>query len=275
MKPKRKYELKQRADEMAATRLRITEAAVELHGTVGPVRTTLSAVAKRAGVQRHTVYRHFPTEADLYGACSSHYFTTNPWPDLGPWRKIGDPQERLAQALDELYAYYERTEPMFSNVFRDAELVQALRPTLLPLQDYLAEAVKILAAGRPTRGRRRHVLTSALHHAVDFETWRSLAADKHIYQKRGRRARHRTRRRRSRATAASLRLTTRRNSRPTPPCQRGRGSDLTDGLIPTGARLNRMELAGLETASCWVRRVGPFGGVERHRLGGCGSDPLA
>ena len=130
MKPKRKYELKQRADEMAATRLRITEAAVELHGTVGPARTTLSAIAKRAGVQRHTVYRHFPTEADLFGACSSHYFTTNPWPDLKPWRKIDDPQQRLAQALDELYTYYERTEPMFSNVLRDAELVQALRPTL-------------------------------------------------------------------------------------------------------------------------------------------------
>jgi AcrR family transcriptional regulator len=70
--PKRKYELKRRADEMARTRRRIAEAAVELHGTVGPARTTLSAVAERAGVQRHTVYRHFPTEADLFGACSAH-----------------------------------------------------------------------------------------------------------------------------------------------------------------------------------------------------------
>src|SRR6266581_2190750 len=77
---KRKYQLKKRADEMAETRRRITEAAVGLHGTVGPARTTLSAVAERAGVQRHTVYRHFPTEADLFDACSSHHITANPWP---------------------------------------------------------------------------------------------------------------------------------------------------------------------------------------------------
>lgn len=178
--PKRKYQLKQRAAEMAATRQRITEAAVELHGTVGPARTTLSAVAKRAGVQRHTVYRHFPTEADLFDACSSHHITANPWPDPDPWRTISDPQQRLAQALEELYAYYERTEPMLSNIFRDAELVEALRPTLIPLQTYLAEATEILTAGWPTRGRRRHVLAAALHHAIDFQTWRSLAGDKNI-----------------------------------------------------------------------------------------------
>src|SRR4051812_29545713 len=52
---KRKYELKKRADGMAETHLRITEAAIELHGTVGPSRTTLSAVAKRAGVERRTL----------------------------------------------------------------------------------------------------------------------------------------------------------------------------------------------------------------------------
>jgi AcrR family transcriptional regulator len=174
---KRKYELKQRAAEMAETRRRIADAAVELHGTVGPARTTLSAVAKRAGVQRHTVYRHFPSEADLFTACSTRFLTANPWPDLEPWRAISDPQQRLARALDELYAYYERTEPMFSNVLRDAELVDALRPTLLPLQAFLAEAVEILAGGWPTRGPRRRVLAAALRHAVDFQTWRSLAAD--------------------------------------------------------------------------------------------------
>src|SRR6476659_2729549 len=78
---KRKYELKQRAAEMAETRLRITEAAVELHGTVGPARTTVSAIAERAGVQRHTVYRHFPTDADLFAACSAHYVAAHPLPD--------------------------------------------------------------------------------------------------------------------------------------------------------------------------------------------------
>ena len=177
---KRKYELKQRAVEMAETRRRITEAAVELHGTVGPARTTLSAVAERAGVQRHTVYRHFPDEAALFGACSAHYFTANPWPDLEPWRAIGDPEQRLAEALDDLYAYYERTEPMLGNVLRDLELVDAIQPSIVPLQEYLAEAAEILAADWPVRGGRRRVLDAALRHATDFQTWHSLTAGDRI-----------------------------------------------------------------------------------------------
>ena len=174
---KRKYELKKRADEMAATRRRITEAAIELHGAVGPSRTTLSAVAKRAGVERRTLYRHFPTEADLFAACSSHYFTVNPLPDLDAWRAIGDPHDRLVRALDELYAYYERTEPMLSSVLRDAEFVDLARDAVAPLHAYLDEAAGILAAGRQARGRRRQVLATALSHALAFSTWRSLTAD--------------------------------------------------------------------------------------------------
>jgi AcrR family transcriptional regulator len=177
---KRKYELKQRAAEMAETRRRITAAAVDLHGTVGPARTTMSAIAERAGVQRHTVYRHFPTEADLLGACSAHYFAANPWPDPEPWREISAPQQRLATALDQLYAWYERTEPMFTNVLRDLELVDALPPTIVPLQDYHAEAAEILTVGWHTRGRRRRVLAAAIHHVLDFHTWRSLTADNQI-----------------------------------------------------------------------------------------------
>jgi AcrR family transcriptional regulator len=175
MPPKRKYELKKRAEEMAETRLRITEAAIELHGTVGPSRTTMSAVAKRAGVERRTLYRHFPSESALFTACSSHYFTDNPWPDLGNWRAIRDPRQRLERALDELYAYYERTEPMFSNVLRDAELVDFARDAVAPLQAYLEEAADILTIGRKARGRSRQVLGGAVRHAVAFSTWRSLS----------------------------------------------------------------------------------------------------
>jgi AcrR family transcriptional regulator len=176
--PKRKYELKKRAEEMAETHRRITDAAIELHGTVGPSRTTLSAVAKRAGVERRTLYRHFPTEADLFAACSTHYFTANPWPDLVTWRAIGDPQQRLVRALDELYAYYERTEPMLSNVLRDAELVDFARGAVAPLHAFLDEAAEILTIGRQVvRGRRRQILGGASRHALAFSTWRSLCTN--------------------------------------------------------------------------------------------------
>jgi AcrR family transcriptional regulator len=177
MSPKRKYELKKRAEQMDETRLRITEAAIDLHGTVGPSRTTLSAVAERAGVERRTLYRHFPSEADLFAACSTHYFTANPWPELGNWRAIRDPQQRLERALEELYAYYERTAPMFSNVLRDAELVDLARDAMAPLDAYLDEAAEVLTVGRRVRGRRRELLRGALRHALAFSTWRSLSTN--------------------------------------------------------------------------------------------------
>jgi AcrR family transcriptional regulator len=170
MPTKRKYELKKRAEQMSETRRRITEAAIELHGTLGPSRTTLSAVAERAGVERRTLYRHFPNEADLFAACSTDYFTANPWPDLGDWRELRDPQERL-------YAYYERTEPMFANVLRDADVVDFARDAMIPLQAYLEEAAEVLMAGRNLRGRRRQLVDGALRHAVAFSTWQSLSAN--------------------------------------------------------------------------------------------------
>jgi len=168
---KRKYELKQRAADMASTHLRIAEAAIELHGTVGPARTTLSAVAERAGVERRTLYRHFPTEAELFDACSAHYFGAHPWPDLAAWRGIRDPHERLAYALDELYAYYERTAPMLRNVLRDAEVNDLARAAVAPLHEYLEAAAKVLVTGR------RGLMGAAVRHALAFSTWDSLASN--------------------------------------------------------------------------------------------------
>ena len=170
---KRKYELRKRADAMEETRRRITEAAVELHGSIGPARTTVSAVAERAGVQRHTVYRHFPTEKDLFEACSGHFEALNPAPDLSRWAEIEDADERLVTALGELYRWYEQTGRMWANVMRDEEFVEALRPQLQPLHAYLDEAARVLARGRP----RRKVVAAATRHAVDFRTWQSLVAD--------------------------------------------------------------------------------------------------
>ena len=162
---------------MAETHLRITRAAIELHETVGPSHTTLSAVAKRAGVERRTLYRHFPTEAELFAACSTHYFAANPWPDLESWLAVRDPQQRLERALDELYAYYERNEQMLGNALRDAGAHVLARQAVAPLLDYLEEAAEVLAAGRPARGRRRRLLEGALRHALSFSTWQSLAGN--------------------------------------------------------------------------------------------------
>jgi AcrR family transcriptional regulator len=160
--PRRKYELKKRADDMAETKRRITEAAVELHGTVGPARTTVSAIAQRAGVQRHTVYRYFPTDTDLFAACSAHFRAVHAWPDAEAWLAITDPEERLEHALDELYAYYERTAPMYNNILRDAGLVDAVERALEPRDAFLVRCIAILATGRRGRGRRRGIVEVAV-----------------------------------------------------------------------------------------------------------------
>src|SRR5713226_6578642 len=115
----RKYELKQRAQSQAETRRRIVEATVELHGSVGPARTTISAIAERAGVQRLTVYRHFPDERSLFEACTSHSAVENPRPDPSAWAAIDDPEERLRVALREIYAYFRANEELTANVRRD------------------------------------------------------------------------------------------------------------------------------------------------------------
>src|ERR1700676_4372630 len=117
---KRPYRLKRRAETEQRTRLRITESAVELHGTLGPARTSVSAVAQRAGVRRSTVYRHFPDEASLFFACTSYWTEANPLPDVSRWIAIDNPAVRLTVALGELYAHYRRTERMMSNILRDA-----------------------------------------------------------------------------------------------------------------------------------------------------------
>jgi AcrR family transcriptional regulator len=173
----RKYEKKRRAELEAETRRRITETAVELHGTVGPARTSISAIAERAGVRRSTVYRHFPDEAALFDACSSHWAAENPVPDMGAWAAIEDPDERLRRALDDLYAFYRRTEPMVENLHRDEVTVPVVAARFADFHDYIAAARDLLMEGRSLRGRRQDHARAAIGHALAFPTWQSLTRD--------------------------------------------------------------------------------------------------
>ena len=174
---RRRYEKKRRAELEAETRLRITESAVELHGTIGPARTSISAVADRAGVRRSTVYRHFPDETALFTACSSHWAAENPVPDIEAWRSIGDPEKRLRDGLDELYAFYRRTEQMMDNLHRDELTVPVVKRMFAPFREYLSAARETLLRGRPVRGRRRDTTRAAIGHALAYPTWRSLTRE--------------------------------------------------------------------------------------------------
>ena len=173
---KRKYEKKRRAEAEAQTRLRITESAVELHGTLGPAQTSMSAVADHAGVRRSTLYRHFPDERALFGACSAHWAEANPPPDIGRWGSIEDPGERLDVALVELYAFYRRNEEMLDKLLRDAPTVPVVDELMGAFRAFLDEAAKILIQGRGLRGNAAKRTRAAIGHALAFRTWQDLTA---------------------------------------------------------------------------------------------------
>jgi AcrR family transcriptional regulator len=180
----RRYEKKRRAELEAETRRRITETAVELHGTVGPAHTSISAIAERAGVQRSTVYRHFPDEAALFDACSSHWEAANPVPDMTAWLAIEDPDERLRMALVELYAYYRRTDQMMDNLHRDELTMPLVAERFARYRGYLAAVQDLLTNGCAARGRRRENVRAAVGHALAYTTWRSLTREQGLTDER-------------------------------------------------------------------------------------------
>ena len=173
----RSYQMHRRAEAQEQTRLRITESAVALHGSIGPSRTSISAIAGHAGVRRSTVYRHFPDEAALFQACNAHWAASNPLPDLGAWALIDDPDERLRVALEELYAFYRRTEPMLDNLFRDETTTPLVQAHFADFRGYLQAARETLVAGRRLKGAARRRAHAAIGHAIAFSTWKSLARE--------------------------------------------------------------------------------------------------
>jgi AcrR family transcriptional regulator len=172
----RRYELKERARRQEETRRRIVDATVALHREVGPARTTIAEVARRAGVGRVTVYNHFPDDVSLIAACSAHFVEGHPPPDPGAWAAIDDPDERLRTALAQAYGYYRENAPMLVNVARDAALVPALAEVLgrSGAVEH-AEAMRdALLAGRGLRGGKRRRVRAMIDLALDLATWQRL-----------------------------------------------------------------------------------------------------
>jgi AcrR family transcriptional regulator len=173
----RTYTLKRRAAQQAETRLRIVEAAVDLHGSVGPALTTFSMVAERAGVQRHTLYAHFPDERSLLMACSGLAAERDPLPDAEAWRAIADSQERLRVGIRAVYGWFERNAELAACVLRDAEhhaLVKEI--SVLRFGPYFAAYQDVL--GHTLTAKQR----ALLHLALSFHTWRSLVRDSGLKQ---------------------------------------------------------------------------------------------
>jgi AcrR family transcriptional regulator len=173
-----------KSEQKSATRRRIVEATVELHSTIGPARTTISAIADRAGVPRLTVYRHFPDQRELELACSALIMAREPLPDPGAWT-ADTPGERLRNGLEELYRYYSRNEGLLANVLRDAEVLATTREMVeLRLTPGLARIRDALVAELPVAKDRRRELVAAAELAIDFATWRTLVRRRRLGRRR-------------------------------------------------------------------------------------------
>lgn len=164
--------MRARREHVEQTRLRITEATMRLHEEVGPAATTVSAVANRAGVTRLTVYRHFPDEEALVGACAAHWGGLHPPTDTASWLSIDDPERRLRAALLDLYAWARAAAPMMTKIYQDLHVLPTFVGDSLRRQEQ--DRVTVLAAGFPAAGRKAHRLRAALTHAIAFRTWQSL-----------------------------------------------------------------------------------------------------
>jgi AcrR family transcriptional regulator len=168
----RTYTLKKRAEQQAETRRRLVEAAVDLHGSLGPALTTFSMIAERAGVQRHTLYAHFPDERELFAACSGLAMERDPPPDATPWRAIAEREARLRTGLRAIYDWYERNAQLLGCVLRDAETHAATREISQTLYGPVMAAYHdVLGAGLNAKQRAMLAL------ALSFFTWRTLARE--------------------------------------------------------------------------------------------------
>jgi len=173
----RTYTLKRRAEQQADTRRRIVEAAIDLHGTVGPANTTFSMVAERAGVQRHTLYAHFPDEWSLLLACSGLALERDPLPDPARWRAIADRDERLRVGLSAIYGWYGRNADVAGCVLRDAEHHALTKDiTELRMGPYFAAYNEVLGAKFSAKQR------AMLHLALSYWTWRALVREAGLKQ---------------------------------------------------------------------------------------------
>jgi AcrR family transcriptional regulator len=172
---KRRYELKARAESRRETRERIVQATMELHKEVGPARTTVAEIARRAGVQRLTVYNHFPEDVELLGACQAHWMGLHPLPDLSAALARPEPTERVRAVLHAFYTWYRDTAPMAEKIQRDRGTVPALDTVMTQTADArLDELTAALAGGFRTRGRRAERQRAVIRLALDFWTWRRL-----------------------------------------------------------------------------------------------------
>jgi AcrR family transcriptional regulator len=173
----RKYQQKRRADQAQQTRQQIVQAAMELHEKLGPAMTSIKAIAERAGVQRLTVYRHFPDEASLFKACTSHWMELHPLPAISDWAGIDQPITLISSVLLDFYQHYRSNERMWTVAYRDVDELEALHEPMAAVDSYLDHIRDELLSASKLKAKDKNRLALTLRHCLRFSTWQSLKAE--------------------------------------------------------------------------------------------------
>lgn len=171
---KRKYTKTRRAEQQDETRAKIVEATVILHEELGPANTSIKAIAEKAGVQRLTVYRHFPDDASLFEACTTHFLGLHPPPNMAEWAEIDNASERSHTALLSFYRYYRRTEKMWSAAYRDVDKIEALQGPMSQFEAYIDQVSDDMVKAWNKTHNTKKQLRITLRHGLRFSTWQSL-----------------------------------------------------------------------------------------------------
>lgn len=171
----RRYRMGVRADAVARTREAIVAAARDLHAERGFATTNWEDIAERAGVSTATVYRHFPSSAELVPACARTVFDLiqpltldQAAATFGAFEQAGD---RFEQLVRYSVHCYQAGAGWLHAAHRERDFVDELDAALRIIEDSLRVLITAAAGRRLNRTDHR-----VLFVLCDFPVWRSLAA---------------------------------------------------------------------------------------------------
>lgn len=169
----RKYRMGARAEAVAVTRRQIIDAAKDLHARQGLAGTSYEEIAQRAGVAEGTVYRHFPTLAELIPACAETIHVLQPIrPEeaAAMFPPLPRPSQRLEWLVQGTCDCYRRDGGWLHALRREEDLIPALGEAGQVQRDSL----RLLAAGALEGTGADEELINLVAALIDFPLWQSL-----------------------------------------------------------------------------------------------------
>ena len=171
----RQYNMGARAAAVAKTRTAIVLAARQLHVERGLVATSWDDIAERAGVSTATVYRHFPSLAELVPACAQTVFDLiqplTPAQAAGVFASVERAADRFEHIARSSAHCYQAGADWLHAAQRERDFLPELEAAMGVIEDSLRQLVTTAVGRRLTKAD--HAL---LFVVCDFPLWWSLSS---------------------------------------------------------------------------------------------------